>query len=276
MRKFYLIDDKNKRYDLQNVDEKCFFINPGGLGYENGYSYIGVGNYFFRGEQEVKQKLISGILCFGSNEEYQKFIDYVEKTDELRLSYVPVDKEFFLDVDLESIDKTEIEKGYLSCEIRLCAKGLFYTDDEQRFIIESLPFDSTWDLSYPFTWNDAYDFVVPFINNGHTEAEFVAEFYGPAETPTMEIYCEEYLYKKVKFDISLLMGESLIYSVQDKQNSIYKVDALGNKENVVRILNIEYDNFAKLPKGKSTMVFKALNGNIGKVILRTFKKYKGV
>lgn len=276
MRKFYLVNEKNIRYDLQAVRTYGFLSDVSDLGYENGYSYTKIGETFHRDSQETKQRIITGIVSVWGYENYAPFIDYLENSEDLRLIYAPVDKEYFLDVDVESIGKGERKGHFLQCPIKFNAKSLFYTDTETRFVVETVEGDSSWDLTFPFVWNDYAELALPYVNLGHTEAEMIVEIYGPAQFPSIELYVNDVRKAKVEFNISIPEGQCLIYSARDKENFIMLEDDTGTQTSIPNVLKLENNNFFKLPKGACTLKVKSQTGYLYKVIMRILTAYKGV
>lgn len=276
MRKFYLINEKNIRYNLQDIRNSAFLTDTSGLGYDNGLHYVKVGNTFKLEAREQKQDVISAIINFQGYDKYQEFINYIESSENLRLIYKPIDAEYYRDVDFDSISKTEKSGLWLRCSIRFNCKGLYYTEDNKRFTLETIQGESRWPLPLPFTFNDYSSISIEYNNLGHTDSEMLAEIYGYISRPAIELYVDGKLKYKVLFDVVVEIGQRLLYSAKDGDNYVMLEDTDGTQTNIVKCLKLENDNFFKIPKGQSILKVTSDTGVLNKAVFRILTAYKGV
>lgn len=278
MRKFYLINELNIRYDLQNIETSAFIADPSGLGYSTSISYVRIGNSFLEESRNLNQNTFEGDIYFKDYAKYQEFIFFVEQAKQLRLIYKPLDVEYFRDVDFSSITKTELESrsGYLICPIKLMCKGLYYTEDNKRFIVESVAGESRYSVTFPFMFNDYSNVSVTYNNTGHDEAELLAEIYGYTVNPTLELFVNEVLVSSMTFNITVQPGQKLLYSAKDGDNYVALEDANGNQTPIPSCLSLANDNFFKIPKGYSTIQLSSDTAVINPVMFRIMTAYKGV
>lgn len=140
MRQFYFINDNGQRYQLQNGTNKTFLWEPGGLGFGYDNSYEESDGFFFEMNSSVSQIAKTGVLVFHGTDpygEYKTLMDYLAHSTGLRLAYAPKTQWYYVDIDIESVDKTEIElDGTLQCSIVMMPKTPFY-----------LPYEINIDLS---------------------------------------------------------------------------------------------------------------------------------
>lgn len=138
MRKFYLENEYGVRLNLNSPDVG-FLTSPSGLGYSMKANYVNIGNSYLNSYMNTNQAEIKGTLVFGGRnpyESYEKYVDFVNSAQKLRIVYVPFTGEYFRDVDMVSIDKGEMGKGVLSCAVSFKCRSLFYINKEDRFVIE--------------------------------------------------------------------------------------------------------------------------------------------
>lgn len=266
----------NERYNLKDFKESAIIPSVFGLGYENNTSYIRVGNSYRLDKKEIKQGEFIGTAIFKSYENYQNFISFVEKSEKLRVIYKPLDIEYFRDVDLNGITATINKGSTTESEISLSCKGLYYTEDSKRFIIEELEGETRYPILFDATFNDYSSVAVDYDNKGHAEGEILAEIYGYTEQPTIELFVGDKLKYKVIFDITIQAGEKLLYSAKDGDNFVALEDANGVQTNVPECMKLDNDNFFKLPKGMSTIKTTSTTGTMNTIIFRIFTAYKGV
>ncbi|MBS4538220.1 hypothetical protein GOQ27_07080 [Clostridium sp. D2Q-11] len=276
MKSAYLINELNEKYNLRNFKDTTLIQRLNGLGYENELSYVRVGNYYKRDNKEIKQGELSGTLVFDDYLKYQNFIDYIERSQNLRIIYRPLDTEYYRDVDFKAITNVIKNRGTIECELVLCCKSLYYTEDNKRFVIEEMEGESRYSMPFPFQFNDYSSVAVAYNNTGHIEGEIIAEIYGYTQKPSIELYLRDKLKYKVVFDITIEKGQKLIYSARNGNNYVALEDEEGNQINIPNCLKLENDNFFKLPTGFSRLKITSDTGNINKIVFRIITAYKGV
>lgn len=111
VREFYIENDKGQRFSLMDVENFCFLNSPSGLGYSYNSEYVQIENEFIQNVIKIAQGQIGGDLVFKNYENYKNFVNFVQGANFLRFAYkVPYEngsKEFFKDIDISSVDKTE-------------------------------------------------------------------------------------------------------------------------------------------------------------------------
>lgn len=117
VREFYIENDKGQRFSLMNVESFCFLNSPSGLGYSYNSEYVQIENNFIQSTNKLAQGQIGGDLVFKNYENYKNFVDFVQSANFLRFAYkVPYEngfKEYFKDIDISSVAKTEKRRKWL-------------------------------------------------------------------------------------------------------------------------------------------------------------------
>jgi hypothetical protein len=282
-RKFYIENEKQERFDLNS--KQCLFTSPSGLGLAKGITYIKVGNVYATDNQEDSQNVITGTLIFIEKpyENYKKFIDFIEKSTEIRLVYIPrfeekAQKEYFRDVDFVDISKGELaESGVLECPISMNCKSLFYISNNQKYSIEMLADEPRFDSAYwGVIFNDYSNREITIDNIGHVEAAIRLEMWGYLITPKVELWHNDKLHAQLVIDTTIEVNEQMLYSSVDNDLYIHRLKADGTKENLIGYLDLNNDNFFKLPKGVSIIKLTADNGVETKISLEVLTEYKAV
>ena len=276
MNEFSLINELNERYDLKNFTTTALVPSINGLGYENNMNYIRVGNAYKVDRNELTQGIISGDVVFADYTKYQDFIEFIEQSETLRVIYKPIDTEYFRDVDFNGITGVSRKRSTIDCGIQLNCKGIYYTEDSKRFVVEELEGESRFPLPFPFTFNDYSSVAIDYYNKGHAEGEILAEIYGYTQQPTIELYVNGVLKYKVFFDLTIEEGQKLLYSAKDGDNYVVLEDIDGTQTNIPNCLTLENNNFFKLPKGVSALKTTSATGAMNKIVFRILTAYKGV
>lgn len=278
MRKFFLENEYGVRINLNSPDVG-FLTSPSGLGYNITTNYVNIGNSYLNSYMNTNQAEIKGTLVFGGRnpyESYEKYVDFVNAAQKLRIVYVPITGEYFRDVDMVSIDKGEMGKGVLSCTVSFKCRSLFYINKEDRFVIERSEGELRFDFRWPARFNDYSERTVIFDNKGHVPASFTAEIFGYTEHPVIEIVVNGIVMSKVQFNVILQDGERILYSSLDGDLYCYKVYVDGRQENIASTLDINNTNFFKLPVGECLVRFTSTTGVTNKTVMQIYQFFKTV
>lgn len=126
VREFYIENDLGQRFSMMDIENGCFLNTPTGLGYGYQTEYSQIGDNFIQNIRKIQQGQINGELLFKTYDNYKKFIDFVESANFLKFVYrVPYENsytEYFKDVDISTIEKTEKRNRRLikdTCDIQL-------------------------------------------------------------------------------------------------------------------------------------------------------------
>ncbi len=281
-REFKLINEKGQGFSLMNIKENCLLTEPTGLGYSYSTEYEQLGNTFETNLRRVEQGSLSGILNFKSYDNYKKFVDYIENSEELRFSYkIPFDdgsKEYFKNVNIQSLSKTEMQtNGFISESVVFECLSLWYEQNEIIFKIETYEDE----MRYNYRWNSRYiDYntrAIQFDNKGHVEAPIQVEIDGFVQNPTITVLVDGEEYASIKVPITINEFEKFLYSSKTGEIYIQKQNTDGTKENLWKneYIDITKQNIFKLPIGASEIRLTA-DDDILNAKLTVLPQYKVV
>ena len=280
VREFYIENDKGQRFSMMDIENSCFLNSPSGLGYSYNTEYAQIGDNFIQNIRKITQGSISGELIFKKYDNYKLFIDFIESATDLKFVYkVPFEdgyKEYFKDIDISSVEKTEIEEGnILRVPVNFNCKSLWYEAKDVVITIDPV----TNELRWNFQWNPlfvAYDNRnIIFENKGHTEAPFKLELNGEVVDPIISILEDDIITKELNLTgLTISQGEKFIYNTKDTEQEIYKTSD-NVKTNLFDFLNPNFINFYKLRKGVSTIKLEA-DGEITSGKITIYVQYKAV
>lgn len=280
VREFYIENGLGQRFSMMDIEKCCFLSSPTGLGYSNNIQFIQIENDFIEDIKRIAQGQISGELIFKKYDNFKKFIDFIEGTEDLRLVYkIPLENEtieYYKDIDVSTVEKGEIGiDGVLRIPVTFMCKSLWYEAKEVVYNIDSVTNELRWD----FNWNPAFTSYdnrnIIFENKGHTNAPFKLELNGEIISPKIIIFEDEKEIERLDLTgLTINAGEKLIYNTKDTKQQIYKEGAMG-KENLFSFLNPNFINFYKLRKGVSKIRLEADN-EITNGKLTIYVQYKAV
>ena len=260
MRQFYLVNKDGQRYQLINDFSKAFLWQPSGLGFGIDRSYRESDGFFFEMNKEVSQTAKAGILVFFGPDpypEYKAFMDYITHSEDLKLAYCPKSNWYYVDIDIESVEKTEIEQdGTLQCSINMLPKTPLY-----------LPYELNIDLSGDLgTSIKQYDYKYDYVYSntavaGEIEFEIPAQMDsgleitipGQISSPVMTFYANGEIIGQIDLSsISVSLGEYVRYSSIPLTAGIYMYSGGSETDITAQIgLSPSYPTFFLLPPNKT-------------------------
>ncbi|CDA90612.1 putative phage protein [Firmicutes bacterium CAG:238] len=272
--KFYIMNEKAVRYDL-NSPEKGVFISPEGFGVAYSSDYLSVGNIWTADRRKLEQPTPSGKIIFPLKpyKAFNDFINFINTATGLVLVYQPagIDKEYFADIDIVSVKKGGYNCSKFEVPVQFICKSLFYTSEKFEYHVERTNKEIRWDFRWETKFNEQNSVFFSFHNDGHAEAPFVLSFTGYCLNPAITVVQAGKLLHKSIYSVELQANERLEISTFDGDLYIQK-----NGSDAKSCLDFTQENFFKLPTGDSEIYFSCEAGIMNNVLLNLEKYYKGV
>lgn len=282
VREFKLINEKGQTFSLMDIYNYCLLTDPQGLGYSYTTEYEQLGNTFIANLRNIEQGQIEGIVNFLNYDNYKKFIDYIEGSENLRFSYkIPFgekQKEYFKDVQIQGLTKTEMQtNGVISESVIFDCLSLWYEEIITNYTIEKIENEIQWDFVWDSRFADYTSRSIIVKNDGHVEAELKVEILGHVINPGIYVYYENNVYAGLTIPITIEIEEKLLYSSRDQEIYIRKQNKDKTMENLFKnqYIDLNNNNIFKIPKGTSEIALTAEN-DITNAKLYLYKYYKVV
>lgn len=277
MRKFHIENERNERFSLWG--NRVYILSPSGLGVKHDLSYIRIGNSFMQNQKSISQGKIGGKIEFmdpGANEKFRAFYDFCAAASSLHLVYDPGDgTEYIRDIDVADVGKTERTGGTLPISVSFNCKSLYYLRNNNRFVFETTDNEKRYDYAYDYTYGDYGTYEAYIDNSGHVEAPFDCVIYGYCANPAIRIIKDDATLYEVEFPVAVEEGEYIRYSSRDGMLEATLVTASG-ETNLMPLLNIENDNFFKIPVGRCKIVFESSGASTNIITATIYKLYEVV
>jgi len=258
VREFKLMNEKGQEYSLMDIHNYCLLTDPTGLGYGYSTEYEQVGNTFIEKFRQLEQGKISGKANFINYDNYKKLIDFIQKSQKLKVVYViPYEtgsKEYYKDVQIQNLSKTQKNiNGIISETLILNCLSLWYEERTVTYTIEPLSDEIRWDFRWDSSFTDYNSRSLQYINDGHVEAPIEIEISGHVVNPRLELYIEGQLYQTVTFNVEINAYEKLLYGTKENEFYILKQHTDGTTESLFNldVINFENDNVIRIPTNKS-------------------------
>jgi hypothetical protein len=192
-------------------------------------------------------------------------MDYLAQSAELKLAYAPKDQWYYVDIDIESVEKTEIElDGTLQCSIVMMPKTPFYLPYELNIdlsgdlgaSIKQYSYDGVSDYYYTYDYtysNTAVAGEIEFEIPAQMDSGLEITIYGAISSPVMEFYANGEQIGEIDLSsISVLAGDYVKYSSIPTSAGIYQ-SVSGVVDDITEQigLNADYPTFFMLPPNKT-------------------------
>lgn len=283
VREFKLINEKGQEYSLMDLKNYCFLSEPTGLGYSYTTEYEQLGYTFITNLRKFEQGTISGTANFSSYDNYKKLVDFIEASENLRFVYkIPYQsgtKEYFKDVQIQSISKTQKQtNGIIAETVTFDCLSLWY--EENTFIHDMRQQEGSiaWDFKWDSKFTDFTTRSLQYINNGHVDAPILAEIDGPVLNPKIQLYVEGELYQELPFTVDIKEYEKLLYGTKEGEFYLNKQNTDGSLENLFNldVLDPKDDEIIRIPKNKSCELKLVADEDILNAKVTIFAYYKAV
>ena len=264
VREFSLINENNEEFSLMDIKNYCLLTEPDGLGYSYSNSYGQIGNKFINVLKVINQGKFTGQVHFFNYDNYLKLVNFIEKSNKLRLKYtVPYTEEsttYYRNVDISSITKTDIKtNGVLSESIELDFTSLWYITESTEYEITEQDDEIRWDFRWDSRFLSNNSNVIDFNNKGHAPARVVIEIEGYIVNPTFIVEQNGKTLYELPITAAINLGEKLIFSSLENDFYIKKVNMVTDEETDLYTLdNIDFnkDYILTLPIGESTLTIE--------------------
>lgn len=289
MRKFYLQKETGERIGLNN-ETGIFLSNPEGLGLNFGDNFADIGEGFFRMiAKKYNQNAITCKINFVNEDPYttyNNFVSWCMLAKKLYLVYAPISTEYYIQIEIESIEKGEINKyGYLECSANFIYLSPWYLPsplnisfiglDNTAFRLDVSRLDGTDILASSVA--DSYSAQIDPA--GHLPGAFYIEYHGLAENPIVLLTgaISGEVYGKCAISGSFAQNTGFKLSTRYEDAYIKKVLSNGTEVDILDDVDLSFEPFFKLPLTESCLLKVTDDGVLhGDLSAKVYYYYRSV
>ena len=288
MRKFYIQKETGERIGLNN-ETGIMLSEPEGLGLEFGDSFADIGEGFFRMiSKKYLQKAIKCKLNFIQDPYslYNRFVTWCVNAKELFLVYKPENTEYYIKIEIHSLEKTEINKfGYLEVNASMTYLSPWYQPSALSISFIGLGENAfRWDnskLDGPdvLVGSTAERYSAQIEGSGHLPGAFYIEYHGVAVKPKVSLtgVLTGTLYGKCEIDETFTSQMGFKLSTKYEDSYIRKIAADGTEVNLLSSVGLEYEPFFKLPLSEPCLLELSDDGALsGSMSAKVYFYYRSV
>lgn len=296
MRKFYLEDHKGERIPLNN-ETGIFLYDPTGLGfdYSNDYGESGSG-FFMRVKDGISQTEMSFALVFppkevavGSDKDpyprYRDFVDWIYAAEELYFVYCPyAPNEYYRKIEIQSVEKGELDKlGCLQLSTSILPLTPWYLPAP---IHVSFGEEQENAMRYTFTYTEdliygvgSRDYTAEITAKGHIPSAMKVTFKGQVINPVLTLRGSanrDKVYGECKISETFSSDDTLVFSTAEQDSYVIKIDAQGNKTDLLDKIDITTNPFFRAPTIEPCELTLSGESILGKASMLLYVYYRGV
>lgn len=283
VREFNLMNELGQTYSLMDIENYALLTSPMGLGYSYETEYEQLGNTFITSLRKLMQGNITGQLNFLKYDSYKNLIDFIEKSQELRFQYVVPyksgEKTFYRDIELQSIEKGEIQpNGVLTENVSFNCKSLWYEMINKKYEVDPNANEVRWDFTNDSYWSGYEVRDMDYINDGHIDSPIEVTIDGEVTNPKIELYVEGEKVKTMAVTGTIAEHEKLCYSSREGDFYIKKQNVDGTYTSLFSLDYIDFsnDNVIRIPPRRDCSVKLQATQDIAKASITIYVYYKAV
>lgn len=253
VRQFYLINGTGAEYSLMNVEH--WLSDPKNLGAKFNSKYEQIGSTFVRTKRISKPDDIRGTILF-TKAQYQTYFDFMKfiAVEPLTLKYVS-NATYLCDVDLKQIDKTEIQGGILSCDLRLKRLNRWYRLVTKLNDAEQAGNGKVYSFTYDYTYEENEPETVTIDSDSGYDSPTKITIFGPCTNPVWTQYLNNNIIATGKVNATIQTGRRIVI---DSTKIPYSIKEVNNQGTVIRDLyqlsDFTTDRFFFLGYGRNRIV----------------------
>ena len=263
MRKFKITNADGVVLDF--MDKTSFLSSPDGLGFELDSEFNEVGNSYLPLNIKSAQKEIGGILIINGYLRYQQVSSLLAKNP-VTLHYCPYGMTWYtLPCIVRSLDKTELENGYLRCDVRLSALSKWTRNTENRRTSPTISNPKQYGYRYPYIYMDNVSGSINLLNQGYEDSPMIITVFGAIENPRWDLIVNGNVISSGELQgVTIQSGNKLVVNSSDGHLEISEY-TLNNEyvRNLYEYSNFETERFIKAPPGRSSIrIYGTATGEI--------------
>ena len=278
-RRFWLQNAAGARLSLNEV-AGAFLAYPSGLGYDMGNTYANTdGGFFQQTRVRDRQSIITGDLYFPGYDDFTAAADWLASGEATQLVYAPAAVEYYRDIDITSLGKTELEgPGWLRCSVAFTARLPWYVPGHESIAIQPASQDLSEAKHYAYRYAYRYKTLgaaggVYLTAEGHYPAALRVTIPGPVTNP-------EIILKTADGDtlgrcapsVVVPTGGELVY-----YSRIGSASVSADGVDLLPYIDISDNNFFRLPQGETVrLTISAATVITGTIEVDVYQYYRVV
>lgn len=262
MRKFRLINAKGAEFNLMRHD--AYFSFPDGLGMQREMTFAPIGQDFIKTSDMLSQKNITGNIAFEGYGQYREFTDFCAVAP-LKLCYMPQQTWHYLDCELFSISKQEINRhnNRLVCPVDFIGLGPWYENKKMTRAGVSTEDAKKYKYKYPYRYGSGSAGTVRVTITGNEPSPCKLYIFGACINPHWTHFYNGLRY--ASGGVTSIIGPSQLLIVDSIPHEmeiwLYERITMTRIRNMYSSSDFSSERFIYLPPGDNAITFTHSGGN---------------
>ena len=273
-----------------NDEDGIFLFGPSGLGIEFSHDYgeSGGDGFFYKNKFRTSQLGPEFNLLFDPNkvEPYKKYralLDWIADAKDLYLIYSPYGEEYYRKVDVQRIEKSEINiLSALQVVMSVSPLTPWFLPVP---VSKNMNPDSSYAKRYNYTYDsnlkygrDKYDFEANIVISGHIPAAIQLTYTGAVSNPVIILFGTEngITYGECSISEVFSSTDKLVLSTAEQDSYVKKVSASGDETDLIDKIDITKDAFFRIPLKEPCTIRISGGGMTGTTDLKIYQYYREV
>lgn len=253
VRKFKLINSEGAEWDLMRKDG--FLYEPEGLGINQDNEYMRIGSTYEIIQSLSAQKSVNFTMVFASYSVYREFARFIIYTP-LKLAYMPLNEWAYIDGDITSLSKTEINPNTrrLECAAVFTATSLWYIPRAARKTADDVENPKRYDYGYDYQYADAINGYIAVVNDSNENAPATISIMGPITDPAWYVSVNNNVVSSGSVTATIPEGDKLVINSKDGALEVaeYTTDNVMVR-NLYQATDFSRETFVLFPPGNSVL-----------------------
>lgn len=253
VRKFKLINSEGAEWDLMQKDG--FLYGPEGLGINQDNEYMRIGSTYELVQSLSAQKSVNFTMVFASYSVYREFARFIIYTP-LKLAYMPLNEWAYIDGDITSLSKTEInaKTRRLECAAVFTATSLWYIPRAARKTSDDVENPKRYDYGYDYQYADAINGYIAVVNDSNEDAPATISIMGPITDPAWYVSVNNNVVSSGSVTATIPDGDKLVINSKDGALEVaeYTTDNVMVR-NLYQATDFSRKTFVLFPPGNSVL-----------------------
>lgn len=253
VRKFKLINSTGAEWDLMQKDG--FLYGPEGLGINQDNEYMRIGSTYELVQSLSAQKSVNFTMVFASYSVYREFARFIIYAP-LKLAYMPLNEWAYIDGDITSLSKTEINPNTrrLECSAVFTATSLWYIPRAARKTAEDVENPKRYDYGYDYQYADAINGYIAVVNDSNEDAPATISIMGPITDPAWYVSVNNNVVSSGSVTATIPEGDKLVINSKDGALEVaeYTTDNVPVR-NLYQATDFSRETFVLFPPGNSVL-----------------------
>jgi hypothetical protein len=233
-----------------------FMYTPEGFGIGKDNEYMRSGIVYEKIEDVSAQKQIGFQMVFKNYEVYKAFAAFASRAP-LVLAYMPLDEWAYIDGEITSLEKAEIDPEYrrLICRGTFTATSKWYIPKTARRTSEEVENPKRYTYSYDYQYMDAASGVIRIENESAEASPASIHIMGPITDPVWNLIVNDQIIQSGALTYDVPSGRKVVINSKDGALSVelQRVSDGAFVRNLYQYTDFSRETFLLFPPGGSVL-----------------------